>query len=74
MGYIRIRGVPASVFDDGTSIEVYTGSETVVAFGSTRKELLDAATELDLANGNTRAAADLPAPTQAALEGTEPCS
>ena len=71
---IRVRGVPAAVFDDGTTLEVYTGSETVVVFGSTRKELIDAATELELANGNKRAAADLPAPTQAALEGTEPCS
>jgi hypothetical protein len=69
---IRVRGVPAAIFDNDTTLEVYTGSETVVVFGNTREEVIDAARELDLANGN-RAAADLPAPTPAALEGTERC-
>jgi hypothetical protein len=69
---IKVRGVPAAIFDNGTTLEVYTGSETVVVFGNTREEVIDAARELDVANGN-RAAADLPAPTPAALEGTEPC-
>ena len=37
---ITLRGVPAVLFDDGTSLELETGRSTVVVFAGTRERVL----------------------------------
>jgi hypothetical protein len=73
---VTVRGVPAAFFDSGSRLELYTGEVTIVLFGRTRTQLLEAAAALEGAN-EAVAAIDpgeaLPAPVAGALEGKLGC-
>ena len=43
---LTVRGVPAAFFDQDSRLELYTGSVTVVLFGTGRNRLLSAAAAL----------------------------
>jgi len=72
---LTVRGVPAAFFEEGQRLELYTGSVSVVLFGTGKEQLLRAAHELRGANASASVAADgdLPAPADGALEGRLPC-
>jgi len=59
---ILVRGVPAVVYDEGRSIEVYTGREAVDVFSDNFADALAAARRLRPVNAPGSASGDLPAP------------
>jgi hypothetical protein len=59
---ILVRGVPATVYDEGRSIEVYTGRVAVDIFSDTYAHALRAADELLPLNAPGSAAGRLPPP------------
>jgi len=68
-----IRGVPAAVLDDGTRLELQTGSSTVVVFADSRARALRIAGALRAVNGSVPPGRMLPPPTPGALESTLDC-
>jgi hypothetical protein len=67
---LRVRGVPAAVFEDGGRIEVYTGRTTVVIFSD--EATLRAAEALRPIRGKGPTV-KLPPPAPGALEGKARC-
>ncbi len=59
---IVVRGVPATVYDEGRSIEIYSGRVAIDVFSDTFSHALAAATELLPLNAPGSASEDLPAP------------
>ncbi len=59
---ILVRGVPGAVYDEGRSIELYTGRVAVDIFSDTFAHALRAATQLLPLNAPGSASGDLPAP------------
>jgi hypothetical protein len=59
---IVIRGVPATVYDEGHSIEVYTGRVAIDVFSNSFAHALSAARQLLPVNAPGSALGDLPAP------------
>jgi hypothetical protein len=59
---ILVRGVPATVYDEGRSIEVYTGRVAVDIFSDTYAHALNAANELLPLNASGSAHGRLPPP------------
>jgi hypothetical protein len=57
-----VRGVPATVYDDGRSIELYSGKVAIDIFSDTFSHALAAATKLLPLNAPGSASGDLPAP------------
>jgi len=57
-----LRGVPATVYDEGHSIELYTGRLAIDVFSDTYAHAVQAAGELRPVNAPGPASADLPAP------------
>jgi hypothetical protein len=73
----EVRGVPAAFYDNATRLELYTGEVTVVLFGRSRDQLLNAADMLEGASGTVVAVSateELPAPEAGALAGKLACS
>ena len=73
---VEVRGVPAAFFDDGTRLELYTGEVTVVLFGRSRKQLLNAADTLEGATSSVAAVSqseELPTPAPGVLDGKLDC-
>jgi len=68
---LRLRGVPAALFEDGHRLELYTGRETVVIFGNDTTQVLRAAAALRSVGGP--AGGELPAPAAGALSGRVAC-
>ena len=73
----HVRGVPAAAFgSDSDMLEVYTGSVTIVIFGSDATGRLRVAQALKPVNplaGHPRPNGDLPPPVPGALAGTLKC-
>jgi hypothetical protein len=74
---VKVRGVPGFLYEDGTRLELTTGSSTVVIFGHPAR-LLDVAKRLVPANGLARSLGvtqrtNLPKPKAGAVEGTLAC-
>jgi hypothetical protein len=59
---ILVRGVPATVYDEGRSIELYSGRVAIDVFSDTFIHALQAARELLPLNAPGSASAQLPAP------------
>ncbi len=59
---IVVRGVPATVYDEGRSIEVYSGRVAIDIFSDTFAHALAAADELRPLNAPGSASGDLPPP------------
>jgi hypothetical protein len=59
---ILARGVPATVYDEGRSIEIYTGRVAIDIFSDNFTHAITAARELLPLNAPGSATADLPAP------------
>jgi len=59
---IVVRGVPATVYDEGRSIEVYTGRVAIDVFSNSFARALAAAQQLKPLNAPGSAAGPLPAP------------
>jgi len=57
-----IRGVPATVYDEGRSIEIYTGRVAIDIFSDNFTHALQASEELRTLNAPGSASGDLPAP------------
>lgn len=57
-----IRGVPATVYDEGRSIEIYTGRVAIDVFSDDYAHALRASEELRPLNAPGSASGDLPAP------------
>jgi hypothetical protein len=57
-----IRGVPATVYDEGRAIEIYTGRVAIDVFSDTFAHALQASDELYPLNAPGSASADLPEP------------
>ena len=57
-----VRGVPATVYDEGRSIEIYSGRVAIDIFSDTFSHALKAATELLPLNAPGSASANLPPP------------
>jgi hypothetical protein len=57
-----IRGVPATIYDEGRSIELYSGREAIDIFSDTFAHASQAALELRPLNAPGSAAANLPPP------------
>jgi hypothetical protein len=68
-----VRGVPAALFEGGHRLELYTGSVTVVIFGSNRGQLMRAANALKPVNRMASAGNTLPSPVPGAIEGDVAC-
>jgi hypothetical protein len=78
-----LNGLPSTVFEDGTRIEIYTGVSTIVLFGDDPSQLLRAANVLQQeppsqplgppSSTPYRSANDLPQPVNGATEGHLPC-
>jgi hypothetical protein len=71
---LKIRGVPAASFDDGTRLEVYTGTTTVVLFSSDGAQLKRAANAMQPAPRSGKPGTPLPPPAPGALTGKLSCS
>jgi len=63
---LRVRGVPAALYDAGTRLEVYTGHTAVVIFGA-RERILAAAEALTRVDGDDGRRAPLPSPSPRSL-------
>ncbi len=59
---IVVRGVPATVYDEGRSIEVYSGRVAIDIFSDTLAHTLQAAAELEPLNAPGSSAGPLPSP------------
>jgi hypothetical protein len=59
---ILVRGVPATVYDGGRSIEIYSGRVAIDIFSNSYDHALQAATELSPLNAPGLATGNLPAP------------
>jgi hypothetical protein len=59
---ILVRGVPATVYDEGRSIEVYTGRVAIDIFSDKFSHAIRAAAELLPLNAPGRASGNLPSP------------
>jgi hypothetical protein len=59
---IVVRGVPATVYDEGRSIEIYSGRVAIDIFSDTFAHAIRAATELLPLNAPGSASGDLPPP------------
>jgi hypothetical protein len=59
---ILVRGVPATVYDEGRSIEIYTGRVAIDIFSDTYAHALSAAEQLLPLNAPGSSVGDLPAP------------
>jgi hypothetical protein len=59
---ILVRGVPATVYDEGRSIEIYTGRVAIDIFSDTFSHAYKAATELLPLNAPGSASGNLPPP------------
>jgi len=73
---LKIRGVPAAMFDDGTRLELYAGETTIVIFGfQGSDQLLRAARALrgEWRASSVEATERLPRPKAGAVEGTLAC-
>lgn len=71
---LRVRGAPASFFEEGQRLEIYTGRATIVLFGLGREQLKRAAHALRGVAGSSAQPGDsLPAPAVGALEGKLAC-
>ena len=57
-----VRGVPATIYDHGHSIEIYTGREAIDVFSDSLTHALAAAQQLEPVNAPGSAAGPLPAP------------
>lgn len=57
-----VRGVPATIYDHGHSIEIYTGREAIDVFSDSLPHALAAAQQLEPVNAPGSAAGPLPAP------------
>jgi hypothetical protein len=68
-----VRGAPAVFLDDGTRLEIQTGSSIVVVFADSRGRALRIASALRAVNGSVVAGGPLPQPAPGALEGTLDC-
>lgn len=78
-----LNGLPATIFEEGTRIEIYTGASTIVLFGDDPSQLLRAVNVLQqeppsqpLGEPSTqphRTASELPLPQDGATEGDLPC-
>lgn len=71
-----VRGVPAAYFEDGTRLEIQTGTATIVIWDSRDPPaILDVANALGRLNGTEvpHPGEPLPQPTQAAMDGTIAC-
>jgi hypothetical protein len=62
-----VRGVPATVYDHGHSIEIYTGREAIDLFSNTLPNALAAANRLLPINAPGSATGDLPPPVYCPL-------
>lgn len=73
---VEVRSIPAAFYDQATRLELYTGEVTVVLFGSSREQLLEAADKLEGATASVASVSpreELPAPAAGALEGKLGC-
>lgn len=75
---VKVRGVPGYLYEDGTRLELTTGSSTVVVFGHPAR-LLDVAKKLVPANQLAKSLGvtkhtSLPKPKAGAVQGTLACS
>ncbi len=61
-GPVTVRGVPAHFYEDGSRLELSTGTSTVVIFAKDRERALRAAAALEGINNPIAAGEDLPAP------------
>jgi hypothetical protein len=68
-----LRGVPAALFDEGTRLELYTGTVTIVLTSLDAGLLSKTAEALVPANAIASAQKSLPSPAQAALQGRLDC-
>ncbi|OFW75296.1 MAG: hypothetical protein A2Y55_03800 [Actinobacteria bacterium RBG_16_68_12] len=68
-----VRGVPATLLDDGRRLEIQTGRSTVVVFGDSSERVARIAEALRQVNVPGPPAPSLPAPSPGALEGTLTC-
>jgi hypothetical protein len=59
---LLVRGVPATVYDEGRAIEIYTGRVAIDVFSDTLAHALQASRELLPVNAPGAAGADLPPP------------
>jgi hypothetical protein len=59
---ILVRGVPATVYDEGRSIEIYSGRVAIDIFSDTFAHAITAANELLPLNAPGSATGNLPAP------------
>jgi hypothetical protein len=57
-----VRGVPATIYDHGHSIEIYTGREAIDVFSDSLSDALAAAQQLEPVNAPGSAVGPLPAP------------
>jgi len=62
---ISLRGVPAFLFEDGTRLELETGSSTVVVFAGTRGRVLRIAAALRTLDETVSPGVPLPKPVRA---------
>jgi hypothetical protein len=70
---LKIRGVPAALFEEGTRLEIYTGTTTVVIFGSDLDRMNRAAVAMFSVDGRIKPKQTLPAPAPGALQGKLKC-
>jgi hypothetical protein len=69
-----VRGAPASFFEEGQRLEIYTGRTTIVLFGIGPEQLKRAAHSLrGVAGSSVQPGASFPAPAAGALEGKLAC-
>jgi hypothetical protein len=73
---VSVRGIPATLLDEGPGaarLELTTGTATVVLFGSSPEQLMDAAVSLRGVNNAIRSDQPLPPPAAGALQGALAC-
>lgn len=68
-----VRGVPAAFYEGRTRLELYSGSATIVVFGSDREQLLEVADRLRGLNLQVAEGVSFPPPLPGAREGTLEC-
>jgi hypothetical protein len=73
--HLTLRGVPAAFFEAGQRLELYSGSVTIVIFGSERTELLRAALALRQIGPpeRPRTGSNLLPPVPGAMQGALAC-